>query len=746
MNIKYLLISFCFLSLSIFPQQLTNWQNYSNLKIATGVSAEGQNIWTSTTGGAFLYNLSANSFKIFNKTNGLTGSDLKTINIDNSGKIWFGNSDGIINIYDPVTDKFNVILDIYNSDRNAKGINDILVSGDTIFAATDFGISLINSDNFFFYDTYFKFGNFNSYTKVNSLSKYNLLYVSTDAGLAIQKQGAINLSAPESWNVYTTNNGLPSNSVNKIVIYNDTVFAGTDNGVAVFDGSTWNTYLPEIANTNISDFLVRDDTLYLTSNNTIRSYNAGRLQTIFTHNGTINKLYYSNSLGLIAASDDGVILLNQQNKVIIPNGPFVNQFPNMSITPNGVLWSASGTDQTGAGFYKLDKGTWTNYNTSNTPDLSTNNYYSVFAPAEDITYLGSWGKGFIEIKNRNIIKFDASNTDIQGVSDNPNFIVITGFANDSKNNLWILNFGAVNKKNLAMLTPDSTWYFFNIPAESGVYLKNHLSFAIDPYDTKWYAVTDQAKPGLYYFNENGTYTSTNDDKSGYLTTASGLNGNDISAVVVDRRGDVWIGTNLGINIITNTESILSNNQPQLGISSVFALRQYNITAIAVDPLNRKWVGTDQGLLLINEDGTGLLGSYNTKNSPIVSDNVTSISIDPVSGRVYVGTDKGLTSFDTPAIKPDENFSKLFVYPSPLVLNDDNNNQLTIDGLIRNSEIKILSITGKLINDFESPGGRVAFWDGRDMNGKLVGSGVYLIVAYDKDGNNVTTSKVAVLRK
>ncbi len=179
---------------------------------------------------------------------------------------------------------------------------------------------------------------------------------------------------------------------------------------------------------------------------------------------------------------------------------------------------------------------------------------------------------------------------------------------------------------------------------------------------------------------------------------------------------------------------------------MFALRQYNITAIAVDPLNRKWVGTDQGLLLINEDGTSLLGSYNTKNSPLVSDNISSISIDPVSGRVYVGTDKGMTSFDTPAIKPNDTFSELFVYPSPFVLNNDNNNQLTIDGLIRNSEIKIISITGKLINVFESPGGRIAFWDGRDMDGKLVGSGVYLIVAYDKDGNNVTTSKIAVLRK
>ena len=49
-------------------------------------------------------------------------------------------------------------------------------------------------------------------------------------------------------------------------------------------------------------------------------------------------------------------------------------------------------------------------------------------------------------------------------------------------------------------------------------------------------------------------------------------------------------------------------------------------------------------------------------------------------------------------------------------------------------------------EFSSPGGRIATWDGRDLNGNLVSSGIYLVVAYDKDGNNVTTSKVAILHE
>jgi len=120
-------------------------------------------------------------------------------------------------------------------------------------------------------------------------------------------------------------------------------------------------------------------------------------------------------------------------------------------------------------------------------------------------------------------------------------------------------------------------------------------------------------------------------------------------------------------------------------------------------------------------------------------------VDPDAGRVYAGTDQGLTSFDTPAVKPEDSFKELFLYPNPFIVNNGEK-QLTIDGLIKDTDIKILNIEGRVIDEFSSPGGRIAFWDGRDQNGKFVASGVYLVVAYDKEGNNVTTSKIAVLHK
>jgi len=37
---------------------------------------------------------------------------------------------------------------------------------------------------------------------------------------------------------------------------------------------------------------------------------------------------------------------------------------------------------------------------------------------------------------------------------------------------------------------------------------------------------------------------------------------------VDKRGDLWVGTSLGVNIITNTYTIATSPTPQLSISSV----------------------------------------------------------------------------------------------------------------------------------------------------------------------------------
>jgi len=743
--IVLLFIALCYAN--TFPQQISYSKNYTDMQNITGIKVGTNGIWAATTGGGFFYNIANGSFTTVNKVDGLNSISLSAVAIDNSGNIWFGSTDGTVNVYDPSNKTTQPILDIFNSGRSSKQINDEEVSGDTIIISHDFGVSLVDSKNLVFFDTYFRFGTLTSNIKVNSAYKNNLFYVCTQFGIGIQKAGAVNLSAPDSWNVYTSANGLPSDNALRVTSFDGKIIAATDKGLAQFDGTSWSSFLPQFNNRNIKDILATGDSLLILVDNEIDVY---KNNTAYTLDGSANtnllKLGYSQSLGAIAASRKGIFITKKSaaENYIKPNGPTSNQFPSMVVDSKANLWSASGKDGSGVGFYKFDGVEWTNFSSSSITSLRTNDFYRVYAAPDNSVYFGSWGAGFIKVSNNQITSFDTSGTGLVGIPADAKFLVITGFAVDTKNNLWVMNYWPGDGNTLSVFSADKNWYHIKVPAEANLTLEKHFNLVIDQSGTKWYCSQDSRRAGLYFFNENGTLNNSNDDISGFISTSSGLNSNLINSLVIDNRGDLWVGTTSGANVITNLRSVATGTN-SLKISNIFTLSQQTVNCIAVDGLNQKWIGSNGGLLLVNSDGSSLLAAYNTKNSALLSDQIVSLAIDVNSGIVYAGTNDGITAFKTSAEKPQSEFTSLSVYPSPFKLTSGKN-QLTIKGLVKDSDIKILTISGKLVREMSSPGGNIAFWDGRNNRGELVSSGVYLIVAYDKEGNNVITGKVAVLHE
>ncbi len=733
--------------ISSLPQDILRLENFTSMQNLNDALSLNNGIWCATTGGSFFYDFTNDDFIKLQKHNGLSGASILTVDVDYQGKIWFGSQDGSIDVYNPNTKSIKKISEIFNSDITSKRINNIFISGDTVFVATSFGLSLININNYIFFDTYFKFGNLTTNLQINDSYKDDLIYIATPNGVAIQKPGTINLSDPQSWNIYTTSSGLPSDSIIKIDKYQGSIIALTKNGLAKKNDSTW---LPLISSLTyqdkVSSFFIQQDSLFINLNNYLYVFinnNLTKISNAYLYNN--QKIIDVNEKGFYLTSNNGLMIISRNEEVnyIFPNGPKANIISDMNVDIKGNLWVASGNDAAGVGFYKYNSIEWQNYDITTNPEFLSNSFYRVYSAPNGNVYLGNWGYGFIEIGNNDSIKvFNVTNTDLIGIRANPNFLVIAGLNLDSKNNLWVLNYQSANKKTLSVLTPDSVWYHFENRANTNSDV--HSRLLIDQYDTKWFVAT-QTGAGLYYFNDNGTLENTNDDNYGYISTSSGLNSNDVLSLALDQRGELWVGTTAGMNVITNPNNAVNGNTNQFRISSIFTLRQQTINCIAVDAINRKWVGTNQGVLVVSSDGTQLIHTLDTKNSPILSDEIKSISIDTQNGIVYVGVDGGITAIYTSTKTPQENFTSLNFYPSPFIIGDSKNN-LTIDGLIRDSEIKILNISGKLIRHFETLGGKISFWDGRDSNGDFVNSGVYLIVAYDKDGNNVHTEKIAVIRK
>jgi ligand-binding sensor domain-containing protein len=325
---------------------------------------------------------------------------------------------------------------------------------------------------------------------------------------------------------------------------------------------------------------------------------------------------------------------------------------------------------------------------------------------------------------------------------NPDFVVVGDVASDAEGTMWIVNRTAVDGNVLVRLMNDSTVVKYRNLTGTGE--GRFTALAIDRNGTKWLANSEpsvQAASGLYYFNESislpGSVGSTG---WGVITQSEGLANNVVQSIVVDLEGDVWAGTALGVTIFNEPSN------PRTRRSTSFPLREQSIQAIAVDGVNNKWVGTREGAFVVSPDGSQLLAQYTVANTGgrLVSNDVRSIAIDQNAGIVYLGTESGLSALSIPTVQTERQFTTLLLGPNPFPVPSET--PLTIRRLMPQSRVKILSISGALVTEFDAQGGGRAFWDGRDRSGSYVGSGTYVIVAFNENGEQITTAKVAVVRR
>lgn len=727
---------------SAHAQSVGEWKIYSDMKKINSAAITTTGIWAATEGAAFKFSFSDSSYTTITKANGLNSQALTAIAVDSYNKVWLGSREGYINIFDPADNSLFKILDIAQSSKTLKQINNIFIKGDSVFVSYDFGLSIINAKSFSFIDSFLKLGNFPAESRVVNSIKISSIYALTEDGIAVQKSGATNLSAPESWNTYSLSSFLPQNSpqsANNLVEFSGQILLSTSDGVYKFSTNSWQPFT--LQGSKILDAKVSGATLYAVSASQLFSYNNGQATTLLTNNtASFSSLNVAADQTIYISTSSGLLeFKNNTSRYLSPNGPAGNLFVNLSIDPKGDLWVATGKNLAGRGFFKFDGNNWTVFNKAAYPILPSNDYYNVYAAPDTAIYLCNWGGGVTVYKNNNFQVYNASNTSLIGIPKDVNFIAVPDSKTDSKGNLWILNAQSASRKPLSVLQKNKPWVSFSFSNPTLTESDNLDKLVIDQFDTKWFTVAIAGRFGLYYFNENKTMDNLTDDTQGFLNSSNNLLSDLINALAVDQRGYLWIGTNVGLNVI------LDPSKPKVTSNLGLALRNQNITCIAVDPLDQKWIGTQQGVFVLSNDGVFLVNQYNTKNSPLPSDDIKSIAFDAKNGIVYIGTDYGLASLQTSSIQPQQSFSEISVYPNPFVLGADAGS-VTIDGLIKNSSIRIFSINGTLVRDFISPGGKIAFWDGKDYAGNYVSTGIYIIVAYDAEANNVKTSKIAVIKK
>jgi hypothetical protein len=370
-------------------------------------------------------------------------------------------------------------------------------------------------------------------------------------------------------------------------------------------------------------------------------------------------------------------------------------------------------------------------------------------------FVGSFHDGMYEFQDTALVKLHTyTNTDnaLQTVlpkDAHPDLYVrASGLAYDRTNNLYIVNTRVQN--GLSVFTNDNKWktFYYSDLADAWIY-----QILITRDNLKW-VNKYRDKIGIWVLDDNNTIDNTADDVVYYSSSFRDqldrtVNATTYSCIVEDLNGTIWVGTDVG-PVTFNSPSqvgegicnrIVSTDE---GNDGFYLMEGKRVTTIAVDGGNRKWIGTrGEGVFLVdNFDGVWTVENFNTDNSNLISNEVTSIAINNKTGEVFIGTEKGIVSYMSDVIEGASDYSEVYAYPNPV--KPASNNQVIITGLVSNSTIKITDIAGNLINQGISRGGQYT-WNCTNFTGAIVKAGIYLVFATLPDGSQGVATKIMVMK-
>ena len=200
---------------------------------------------------------------------------------------------------------------------------------------------------------------------------------------------------------------------------------------------------------------------------------------------------------------------------------------------------------------------------------------------------------------------------------------------------------------MAVYKQDKTWQSFSLLP----YVTDQAlgAVSVDLWNQKWIIIPRGG--GIVVYNHGDDISNPMDDQVKKVKTGTGqgnLPSNDVRCVAVDRDNEIWIGTVEGVAVIYSPENVFNPNYSfdaqqvyveQAGISQ-YLLESEVVTAIAVDGANNKWFGTaNAGVFYMSSDGTEQIHHFTAENSPLLNNNILSISIDHQSGEVFFGNRK-----------------------------------------------------------------------------------------------------------
>jgi ligand-binding sensor domain-containing protein len=763
------------------------WTAHTSMREVQALDVSDAAVWAATAGGVFRYAVEAGTFTRYTAVGGLHSVGARAIAYDAPrGSVWIGYADGVIDRLDVVSGAVETFFDIERSDRfAAREINRLVVNGDSLFVGTSFGIVVFDPVRGEVRDTYSQLGALAPASVVYDVMVAPLpdggpgLWAATEGGVAYAPLEAANLQDPATWtveqeglpDVAVDGGGLAQAEVLSLAVLDGRLFAGTEGGIVVREaGGTYR--LLSVTERAVPDLAVREGQVlavdqfraYAVDAQGSRTTLAGgfdRLTSIVpSSGGTIWAGGARDGLAAIAAPPGGTPEVTQRG--LAPEGPFSSTFGDLATDETGTLWAATVQGAEVGGFYRLaPDGIWTDYLQRSIDALDSDNYTLVHTAPDGTLWAASPSDGIVQVTPDGTVQpYGPGNSSLLAVS--VDFVPTTGLGTDADGTLWVANREAARP--LHVRTPEGTWASLPPLRCEGLAAASVLGkILVDSFGQKWILVLNpgnfQLTTGVLVLDDGTDPTDAGDDACRFINQlaaqGTGLPSLQINALAEDREGRIWLATDDGPAYVISSRvaaqdpsaiPILPQRADFAPGENPFLLNGLQINDVAVDPANRLWMATNSGAYLVQqrEGGFEIVEQFTVENSPLFSNTVVAITVRASTGDVFFATDQGLISYQSDALAPAPEVGDLLVYPNPLRLREGEASEVFIEGLVEETDVRIVAPHGEVVAQFPARGGR-ARWDGRDRQRELVPSGVYIVVAIGQNGEGTAYGKLAVIR-
>jgi hypothetical protein len=739
-----------------------SWEGLFSFTTIVDIEESSTAVYAASENAVFIYDLSSRTFTTLTTVNGLSGDEISQIHYsEDKSLLVIGYENGLLQIVDQNGEVIDVVAikDKQVIPPDNKRINEFKESGDLIYIATDFGIAIYNLSRLEFDDTYF-IGDNGAQIEILSVEIYqDFLYAATRSS-GIRRASITDPFLIDFMNWSQINGSLFS----EVTSFNSQLF-GLSLSRQVFQLGTAN-FQPTATTINAVAIDAHTSDVFFTvaTPNAIQVFDTNFVEILsltslggFNYNFT-QAISLGNDL-FIGTEENGMIRVNIQDQTdfefIVADGPTRNKAFSIAASPDE-LWVAYGDhdelynpfplERLGVSHLVGEEG-WTNFEAADVLNIASISTITINPDNSDEVYLNSMHDGLLEFA-------DGLATTLYGINNSTlesilppatDFVRISNSVFDNQGNLWSL----ANKVDNALnrRTPSGQWTSFDVSEEVA-------SIAIDQGITRIVA------------NNNGTIF--------FGTIANGLVGFDpatnqfanliddvglgnlvnsyVTTLRLDLSGQLWIGSNQGLRVLFNPNSMFSEN-PSDARSIIIEdtngiprelLADEAVTDIEIDGNNNKWIATaSSGAFLFSPSGRETLFQFTTDNSPLPTNSVNDIAIDESTGKIYFATDKGIVAFQGErSSKPQDDLENVRAFPNPVRPGFDGN--VTIDGLTDRARVKITDIEGNLVYEAVSQGGSIP-WDTRSFSGSKVSSGVYFLFISTSDNIETTVSKLMIVR-